>query len=187
MAKFPSLGESATVPDIMKMSPEAGIALMDVHEAIMRGPSALTPGERELIAAYVSGINQCRYCHGVHAETAKAFGAPAAAVDTMFDDLDAAGIDDRLKPILRLAGKLTELPSSVTDADAKAVYDAGWDEQALHDAIMVVCMFNFMNRLLEGHGVHGNAAMFKERGPMLKEHGYLPLARLLRRGLEKSA
>lgn len=180
MARFPKLGANATVPDILKMSPDAGVALMELNEAIMRGPSPLTPGQRELIAAYVSGINKCQYCHGVHAETAKAFGVPAAAVDKMFDGLDAAGLDDRIKPILRLARKLTEAPASVADRDAQAVYDAGWDEKALHDAVMVVCCFNFMNRLLEGHEVHGHEAMYKERGPMLKDHGYLPLIRLLR-------
>lgn len=90
------------------------------------------------------------------------------------------GFDERIKPILRLARKLTEAPSGVTDADTQAVYDAGWDEKALHDAIMVVCCINFMNRLLEGHGVQGHEEMYRQRGPMLKEHGYLPLIRLLR-------
>lgn len=179
MPKFPRLGDNATVPDILKMSPAAGKALMELHEAIMRAPSALSEGERELIAAYVSGVNDCRYCHGVHAETAKAYGISAAAVDGMFDSLDVAEIDDRLKPILRLARKLTESPASLTESDTSAVFEAGWDEKALHDAIMVVCCFNFMNRLLEGHGVHGNEAIFKQRGPMLKQYGYLPLIRLL--------
>ena len=180
MAKFPSLGASATVPDILKMSPEAGKALLEMHEAIMRAPSPLTPGQRELIAAYVSGINRCQYCHGVHAETAKAYDdIPREAVDRMFADLETAGFEERLKPILRLARKLTEAPAGVTEKDTRAVLDAGWSEEALHDAIMVVCCFNFMNRLLEGHGVHGHEALFKERGPMLKKHGYLPLIRLL--------
>ncbi len=187
MPKFPSMGENATVPDILQMSPEAGIPLLEMHEAIMRGPSALSSGERELIAAYVSGLNECRYCHGVHAETAKSFGIAAGGVDTMFDDLEAGGLDDKMKPILRIAKKLTEAPASVTEDDAQAVYDAGWDEQALHDAIMVVCCFNFMNRLLEGHGVYGDDALYKQRGPMLKEHGYLPLIRILRRGMEKES
>jgi uncharacterized peroxidase-related enzyme len=187
MAIFPTLGDNATVPDILKMSPLAGAALMEVHEHVMRGPSALSPGERELIAAYVSGINDCQYCHGVHAETAKSFGIPGDAVDSMFDDLDAAGFDAKLLPILRLAGKLTDAPSSVTEADSQAVFDAGWDEQALHDAIMVVCCFNFMNRALEGHDVHGNDALFKERGPMLKEHGYLPLVKILRPARDTAA
>lgn len=181
MAKFPSLGDKATVPDIIKMSPQAGKALLEMHESIMRMPSALTPGQRELIATYVSGINQCQYCHGVHSYTAKAYDdIPNEAVDKMFDDLDTAGFDEKIKPILRFAAKLTKEPGSVTEADAKAVYAVGWDEKALHDAIMVTACFNFMNRLLEGHGVHGNEAMFRERGPLLKEHGYLPLIRLLK-------
>lgn len=178
--KFPGLGPQATVPDILKMSPDAGVALMELHEAIMRAPSALSAGEREMIAAYVSGLNACRYCHGVHAETAKAYGVPAAAVDRMGNDLEGAGIDARMLPLLRVARKLTEKPESLTAEDTQAVYDAGWDEKALHDAIMVVCCFNFMNRLLEGHGVHGNDEMYKQRGPMLKQHGYLPLIGLLK-------
>ena len=180
-AKFPSLGANATVPDILKMSPEAGVALLEMHEAIMRAPSALTPGQRELIAAYVSGLNGCQYCHGVHAETAKAYeDIPRQAVDRMLADLETAGFDEKIKPILRLARKLTQTPADVTEADTRAVLEAGWSEKALHDAIMVVCCFNFMNRLLEGHGVHGHDALFKERGPMLKKYGYLPLISLLR-------
>ena len=105
---------------------------------------------------------------------------PEAAVDRLMDDVEFAGFDTRLRPILYYAKKLTVAPSSVTADDAAAVYEAGWDEEALHDAILVVCVFNFMNRLLEGHGIHGNQELFKSRGPMLKEHGYLPLIRKLR-------
>jgi len=180
MAKFPQLGENTTVPDILKMSPDAGAALMEVHEEVMRADSPLSPGERELIAAYVSRLNDCSYCHGVHAQTAVAYGFEEGAINSLFDDLDAADVPDKMKPLLRYARKLTEKPSSVTDADAQACYDAGWSEKALHDAIMVTCTFNFMNRLLEGHGVHGHDKLYRERGPMLKEHGYRPLVRLLK-------
>ena len=178
--KFPSLGHSATVPDIMRLSPEAGRALFELHEAVMRGPSALTPGQRELIATYVSGLNGCRYCHGVHAETTKAYAdVPSAAVDQLMEDVEFTGFDAGLRPILRYAKKLTLAPSRVTAADAAAVYDAGWDEKALHDAILVICVFNFINRLLEGHGIHGNEELYKNRGQMLRAYGYLPLIRKL--------
>lgn len=180
MPKFPSLGDNAAVPDILKMSPDAGAPLLEMHEAIMRGPSPLSAGERELIAAYVSGLNECRYCHGVHAETARAFGIADQIVDNLFGDADTAGVDEKMKPLLHIARKLTEAPASVTDADSQAAFDAGWDEEAVHHAILVTCCFNFMNRLLEGHGVHGNDELYKQRGPMLKEHGYLPLIRLLK-------
>ena len=185
MAKFPNLGENASVPDIMKMSPEAGTSLMELHEHIMRGPSALTEGERELISAYVSGLNKCRYCHGVHAETAKAYGIDGQAIDNMFDNLE--GFEEKMKPILRMAKKLTEEPANLTEEDTQAVYDAGWDEKALHDAILVVCCFNFMNRLLEGHGVHGHEELYKQRGPMLRDNGYLPLIRVINPSASKAA
>jgi uncharacterized peroxidase-related enzyme len=180
LPKFPSLGDKANVPEILKLSPAAGVALIEMHEPLMRGPSPLSEGERELIATYVSGLNECQYCYGVHSETAKAYDdIPSDAVDKMMTDLDSAGLPENMIPILKFARKLTEKPSSVTDDDAKAVFDAGWSEKALHDAIMVTCCFNFMNRLLEGHGVHGNAKMYAERGPMLKKYGYLPLVRLI--------
>jgi uncharacterized peroxidase-related enzyme len=176
MAKFPKLGEDAAVLDLFNMSPAAGAPLLHLHEAIMRGPSPLSEGVRELISAYVCGVAGGRYCHGVHAETAKAYDdIPDAAVDAMFDDLEGAGFPPKIVPLLRMAGKLTKDPQSFTEADAQAVYDAGWDEQALHDAIMVVCCFNFMSRLLEGHGVEGRGALFTERGRRLKDEGYLPL------------
>jgi len=37
----------------------------------------------------------------------------------------------------------------------------------------------FMNRLLEGHVVHGGELLHKSRGSMLKKHGYPPLIRTL--------
>ena len=177
MPIFPKLGANATVPDILKLSPDVGRPLLELNEAVMRGPSPLSPGERELIAAYVSSLNQCHYCHGVHSETARAFGLPYLPFGGSPDTL---AVDAKMKPLLNAARKLTLAPATFTDADAEAVYAAGWDERALHDAIGVICCFNYMNRLLEGHGVHGNEALFKERGPMLKQYGYLPLIRLLK-------
>ncbi|PKP62997.1 MAG: peroxidase, partial [Alphaproteobacteria bacterium HGW-Alphaproteobacteria-8] len=89
------------------------------------------------------------------------------------------GIEAKMQPILTYARKLTEAPDSVSEADAAAVYAAGWTERALHDAIMVTATFNFMNRVLEGHGAHGSEAMFAERGPMIAKHGYAPLIAMI--------
>ncbi|MGH7075294.1 MAG: carboxymuconolactone decarboxylase family protein [Stellaceae bacterium] len=103
----------------------------------MRGPSPLTPGERELIAAYVSGVNSCRYCFGSRSSVAKGFGIPESVFAILMDDLDLAPIDARLKPLLRYVRKLTETPSRMTRADADAVYQAGWHDEALLHAVAV--------------------------------------------------
>jgi alkylhydroperoxidase family enzyme len=66
---FSSLDSDSGVRDILTLNPAAGKALIEYHEAVLRGPSPLSEGERELIAAYVSGLNACHYCHGVHTKT----------------------------------------------------------------------------------------------------------------------
>jgi hypothetical protein len=94
-------------------------------------------------------------------------------------DIDTAPIDDALKPLMHYARKLTQQPSGMTEADAQAVFQAGWSEIALHEAVLTICLFNFMNRLLDGHGITGHAALYETRGKALKENGYDPLLALL--------
>jgi uncharacterized peroxidase-related enzyme len=175
MAYFPSLPADAGVRHILQMNPAAGRALIEFHEAVLRSDSQLTPKDKELVAAYVSGLNDCAYCYGVHAETATAFGVDADIFEELLSDIDTARVDSRLKPILKYARQLTLEPSRATQAQADAVFEASWTERDLHDAVLTVGLFNLMNRLLEGHGVKGNAALFAERGLALKEAGYKPL------------
>ena len=175
MSYFSSLPDEAAVPDILKQKPEVGVKVIELNEAIMRGPSPLSAEERELIAAYVSGLNACNYCFGVHAETAHALGVSEGMFEKLLDDPSAAPVGDKMKPMLAYMKKLTEAPATLSQKDADAVFEAGWSEEALHDAILSAALFNFMNRLLEGHGVKGSDALFKSRGPMLAEHGYAGL------------
>ncbi len=179
MPFFSGFNADSGVRDILALNPAAGRALIEYHEAVLRGPSPLTPGERELIAAYVSGLNECHYCHGVHATTAAAFGLSADLLQKLLDDPATAPVDPTLKPILAYVRRLTLTPARVTQADVDAVYAAGWTERALHDAVSVCCLFNFMNRLIDGHGITGHAKLYRRRGEMLKKDGYAPLLKLL--------
>lgn len=179
MPYFPSLPEDAGVRHILSLNPAAGRALIEFHQAALRNASGLLPRDKELIAAYVSGLNACQYCYGVHSETAKAFGIDAAVLEQLLVDVDGAPVDGRLKPVLAYARKLTLTPAKMTQADADAVFAAGWSEAELHEAVLTTCIFNFMNRLLEGHGVKGNRALYEARGQALHDEGYAPLLRAL--------
>ncbi len=179
MPHFPSLPEDAGVRHALTLHPEAGRALIHLHTAVLRSSSPLSVGEREWIAAYVSGLNACSYCHGVHRQTAERFGMDGALLEAMLEDLDTAPVPERLRPLLALARRLTLEPARVRAADLEAAFAAGWSERAVHDAIHVVCLFNYMNRLVEGHGIRGNAEIFDERGRQLAEGGYDPLLRML--------
>ncbi len=84
---------------------------------------------------------------------AEAFGVDAGVLESIMDDIDASSVDERMKLLLRFVRKLTLSPGRMVQADADAVYAAGWEEGALHFAIGVCGRYNFINRLVLGHGV----------------------------------
>jgi uncharacterized peroxidase-related enzyme len=167
-----SLPSSATLPDLRSRYSDLLDLLRPYAEHLMRGPSPFSPGERELIAAYVSGINSCQYCHGTHALVARRFGIEDAIFTNLMDNLDGAPVEPNLKPVLRYVRKLTETPSRMTPSDAAAVYAAGWSDEALLHAIAVCAYFNNMNRLVEGAGIVGSAADYGQAAERLVKEGY---------------
>src|SRR5262249_39998327 len=74
MPFFPSMPEDATTKHVFTAHPEIYSQWVRVSEAILRGPSPLTPAQRELIGAYVSSLNSCQYCYGSHRAAAELFG-----------------------------------------------------------------------------------------------------------------
>ena len=165
--------------DVFRAYPEAAAPLLDYHEVVLRGPSAFSVAERELIAAYVSGLNACGYCHGVHTATAEAFGIPEGTLTALLDDVDGAPVDERMRPVLRYVRKLTLTPSRMTPNDAEAVFAAGWTEGALHDAVSVCALFNLMNRLVDGLGVTAGPDYFARAAHRLADIGYEGLKDLI--------
>ncbi len=113
MSYVPSLPNKATLLDVFKANPEISIELIEFHEALLRGSSPFSEAERELIAAYVSGLNECRYCRSVHTATVERLGAAKGLVDQLIDDIDTAPVEQRMKPVLRYARKLTMQPTGV--------------------------------------------------------------------------
>lgn len=179
MPFLPSLRKNASLLDLFKAYPTTSEPLIRFHEALLRAPSPFTEGERELIAAYVSGLNHCRYCHGVHVATAELLGVPDGAVASALDDIDASAVDGKMKPVLRYARKLTQRPDSLTQADADAILAAGWPDDALYYTVAVAALFNFMNRLVEGMGIELDATYVKPASERLARGGYLPLIEMM--------
>lgn len=168
------LDEDAGMGEMMRARPDHMAPVNALAERMLRGESEFSVGERELMGAYVSGVNDCPYCYGAHAATATHFGVDASLVQTLLDDLDAAPVDERLKPVLRFQRKLTQTPYRMTQADADAVLAAGWSEAALSDAILICALFNAANRIVDGHGIRRDWApgSFEGTGEHLATMGY---------------
>lgn len=117
------------------------------HEA-MRGSSAWSVGERELMAAFVSRVNACEFCIKAHsAVAARAFG-DEAKVAAVLSDLTTAPIDEPLRAALYMLAKLTS-EQAVDADDVRAVMAAGVSRQQIEDALAVCFAFNTMNRLAD--------------------------------------
>jgi len=182
MALFPSLPSEAHLSDVFRRFPDNVGSLMVYLEGILRSEGAFSIGERELIAAYVSGLNACRFCYGSHRVYSEIFGMPHGLVDALLDDIDTAEVSDRMKPVLRYVRKLNALPSKITEDDARAVFDAGWSEEALFEAIQVCAAFNLMNRIVEGAGVTFDYDRHDDVRDELRnrrQHSYLDFGRRL--------
>jgi uncharacterized peroxidase-related enzyme len=174
MPFFSYLAPESTIGDLLQRDNDRMIDLSRFTEAVLHGPSPLTPGQRELIAAYVSSLNECQFCHRAHTAFAESHGMDMSAFNEPLDRIESAAVDESLKPILRFVRKLTETPSKMTQADADEVLGAGWDEQALQDAILVASLFNFYNRYVEGHGIDpAPMDVCRQVGSIIKEKGYM--------------
>ncbi len=178
MPFLPSLPEKASLLDVFKKYPETNRPLIELHEALLRAPSPFTEAERELIAAYVSRKNGCGYCSGVHTLTAEKMGVPEGLVDQLMDGVETA--DAKMQPVLRYAAKLTDDPSSMTQADVDAVFAAGWEEEALYYLVATTACFNYMNRLVEGLGIELDPDYVGPSSDRLSKRGYLPLLHLMK-------
>jgi uncharacterized peroxidase-related enzyme len=177
MPFLPSIDREDKVPHVLaKFQNGTQMPLLQFHQALLRGESPFSVRERELMAAYVSGVNACRYCYGAHASVAKLYGVPEQLMVDLLSDLHAANVDEKLKPVFAYLRKLTLTPTQMTQADADAVFAAGWSEQALYDAVQVCCLYNFMNRFVEGLGLTPIPDQFDMEGQMIKQGGYVSMA-----------
>jgi len=152
MPFFKSLSHDAGPPAVFEKFPDIYGPWSHMSEALMNGPSPLTQGEREMILAFAAGVAGCKFVYGAHSEVAYAWGVENGVLDRLLENIDTAPIDARMKPMLAFVRKLMLTPSEMSQSDADAVFKAGWEERALHDAIGVAARAAFMQRLVEGHG-----------------------------------
>ncbi|MEV0718787.1 alkylhydroperoxidase AhpD family core domain-containing protein [Asanoa sp. NPDC050611] len=120
------------------------------HEA-MRGPSDWSVADRELMAAYVSKVNESSFCVGAHSATSRLAYQDGPRVAAVLADLESAPVEEPLRSTLRMLGKLTR-EGTVTADDMRVVLSAGASPQQVEDALAVCAAFNITDRLADAFG-----------------------------------
>jgi uncharacterized peroxidase-related enzyme len=119
---------------------------------VMRGPSPWSPGERELLAAFVSRLNRCPYCVGIHTGTATLGLDTPVTVETLDHWQQQGGFSPQLRAAFALLERVVANPGAVSAGDVEAARAAGLHDEAIVDALYVAFVFNLVNRLANAFG-----------------------------------
>jgi len=148
--------------------------MRQLAHVLLHEPNSLTPGERELIATYVSSRNNCQFCQLSHAAAATAHLGDAAVVAKVKSDFLSAPISDKLKALLVIAGKVQQDGKLVTSADVEAARKQGATDLEIHDTVLIAAAFSMYNRYVDGLGTWqpSDPQMYAQMGHHLASEGY---------------
>jgi uncharacterized peroxidase-related enzyme len=165
------------VPQIWHLfafKPDITQHLADFTQGVMRGPSPLSPGIRELIAAFTSRRNDCPFWIGSHAAGAAELLEDSELVLSILEDFRSSRLSDKEKALFEFIEKVNHTSNQIKQEDVDSAKRAGWTDEAIYDAINVCALFNFYNRWIDATGVHDMpASAYEMSGKRLKEVGYV--------------
>jgi len=162
---------------LLRFRPETGRPLSELVEVLLRGPGTLTPGERELIAACVSALNDCQYCSSSHSATAAAqLPGGMALVDQVRSDASHAPISGKLKALLVIAAAVQQSGLQVTGGLIARARAAGATDLEIHDTVLIAAAFCMLNRYVDGLATIApqDPAVYAAGAQHLLKEGYLP-------------
>jgi uncharacterized peroxidase-related enzyme len=151
----------------------ASLADLLLHE--QSPASTLSLGERELIATYVSSLNDCDYCKAAHGNVAAAHLQNSKLVEDVRDNFESSELSPKMKALLRIAGMVQKSGKDVSSDAVESAKKEGASEMDVHDTVLIAAMFSMFNRYVDGLGTEMPRDMvaFASRGPVMAEKGYL--------------
>ncbi len=154
--------------------PETAKPMRELAHILLHDPGSLSPGERELIATFVSSRNCTTFCALSHGASAANHLGDASVVESVKANYLAAPISDKLKALLTIAGKAQQDGKLVTEADVKAARNLGATDLEIHDTVLIAAAFSMYNRYVDGLGTvqPTDPGMYEQMGKHLAEKGY---------------
>lgn len=176
---MPHIDVEKDVPGIRSLvlfRPESGQHLYALAQALLRGESPIAVADRELIAAYVSSLNDCNFCMNSHAAAAKClYDEDETIVDDLLRNKSSAQLSPRLKALLNIAAKIRVGGSEVSTQDIAIARDAGADDREIHDAVLIAVVFCLFNRYVDGLAsfTPSDPKAYEAMGQRMAAYGYL--------------
>lgn len=160
---------------LMHFRPETAQPMNDLAEALLRSENSLSCGERELIATYVSYLNDCFFCQNAHGGIAQHYlQCEVSDIDKIKEDYQKSGVSDKLKALLAIAGSVQKSGKSVTEEQVNQARKEGATDREIHDTVLIAAAFCMFNRYVDGLGTSAPADrdFYIKRGKQRAEEGY---------------
>jgi len=160
----------------MAFRPETAKPLNQLAEVLLRSENSLSRGERELIATYVSSLNDCFFCQNAHGGIAQHYlQCDMNYIDAVKRDFESTNVSDKLKALLSIAASVQKGGKYVRDEQVQKAKSLGATDTEIHDTVLIAAAFCMFNRYVDGLGTSApqDRNFYVERGPRRATEGYL--------------
>ncbi|MEI9922023.1 MAG: peroxidase-related enzyme [Bacteroidota bacterium] len=159
----------------MAFRPETAKHLNDLAEVLLRSENSLSRGDRELIATYVSYLNDCFFCQNAHGGLTQHYlQCDMPTLDRIKFDPQSASISDKMKSLLAIAASVQKGGKNVTQSQVDRAKELGATDREIHDTVLIAASFCMFNRYVDGLGTWAptDRTFYVERAPRRAEEGY---------------
>jgi uncharacterized peroxidase-related enzyme len=162
------------ITGLLEYSKESAAPIRELTQILLRGPSTLTEGERELIATVVSHRNECRFCTAAHTAAADILLEEKNTTARVKKDIATAPASEKMRALLGIAALVQQSGKAVTAESVQKAKDAGATDVEIHDTVLIAALFCLYNRYVDGLSTvtPTDPQFYKGLGERLKNHGY---------------
>jgi uncharacterized peroxidase-related enzyme len=162
------------ITGLLEYRKDSAAPIRELTQILLRGPSSLSEGERELIATVVSHRNQCTFCVTAHTAAADTLLEESETSRKVKEDIRTAPVSDKMKALLTIAAQTQQSGLAVTVTAIEEAKAAGATDIEIHDTVLIAALFCLYNRYVDGLATvtPTDPAFYKDLGERLKNHGY---------------
>jgi uncharacterized peroxidase-related enzyme len=162
------------ITGLLEYRKDTAAPIRELTQILLRGPSTLTEGERELIATIVSSQNQCTFCTAAHTAAADILLGESETAEKVKQNISSAPVSEKMKALLTIAGQVQQNGRAVTPASIETAKRAGATDIEIHDTVLIAALFSLYNRYVDGLATvtPTQPEFYKGLGERLKNHGY---------------
>lgn len=138
------------ITGLLEYRRDSAAPIRELTQVLLRGPSTLTAGERELIATIVSSRNECRFCTQAHTAVADCLLGESETSELIKTDPESSPVSEKMKALLSIAAQVQTSGKAVTQESIDRAKSAGASDLEIHDTVLIAALFCFYNRYVDG-------------------------------------